>query len=429
MDYSHCKHEDSQLTQKAISNGRITLRYQCPSCGQSHGAAVARSKVENPQGLPLFDFQLEHTKAEAHRAFQLDQLGSNNNPVLKDISRHGHFPPTKMPIGWDEKGFTKIFPTKDLPFQDVYAVPFSKNSKQENRLIWGDNLAVMRSLPDECLDLIYIDPPFFSGRDYNLIFGDEDERRTFRDIWDGGLQTYLAWLNARIWEMKRLLKSTGSLFVHLDWHASHYVKVELDKIFGYKNFINEIIWWYSGGASQKRSLAKKHDSILYYSKNNKIKVFNADDIRVPYEGTGGYQNSNGIVNNGKRYKPNPLGKIPDDVWRIPIIHPNDKLERIGYPTQKPETLIEKIIKMASAPEDIVGDFFCGGGTTVSVAQKLGRRWVGCDISRVAVQVCSDRIANINKPAGIEIPDRDKSTKFHHCVQYHGTYIKSYLKKQ
>jgi adenine specific DNA methylase Mod len=120
----------------------------------------------------------------------------------------------------------------------------------------------MRQLPSESIDLIYIDPPFFSGRNYNLIFGDKNEVRSFSDIWESGMPGYLIWLNARLWEMKRLLKPTGSIYVHLDWHASHYVKIEMDKIFGSDNFLNEIAWCYSGGGRGKSTYAKKHDILL-----------------------------------------------------------------------------------------------------------------------------------------------------------------------
>ena len=167
---------------------------------------------------------------------------------LAYVKRFGHMPEFDKPIGWDGKNFREVFKTKKLPFLISEECDWGgKTKKYENKLIWGDNLAVMRSLPDESIDLIYIDPPFFSGRNYNCLFGDNDEIRTFNDIWDGGLPTYLSWLNARLWEIKRLLKSTGSIFVHLDWHACHYVKCELDKVFGCDNFVNEIIWCYSQG--------------------------------------------------------------------------------------------------------------------------------------------------------------------------------------
>ena len=164
------------------------------------------------------------------------------SPQLQYVKRFGHMPSFDTPIGYDSQNFKETFKTKEIPFLKTEVIDWAGPKKEpENRLIWGDNLSVMRSLPDESIDLIYIDPPFFSGRDYNCIFGDDDEVRSFKDIWDGGLPTYLAWINARLWEIKRLLKPTGTLFVHIDWHAAHYVKCELDKVFGYDNFVNEII--------------------------------------------------------------------------------------------------------------------------------------------------------------------------------------------
>ena len=157
--------------------------------------------------------------------------------------RFGSVPVEKAPLGWDEKlGFRKPFPWVMLPLQVVDRVRFGHPDLEHNRLFWGDNLHVMRQLPNESIDLIYIDPPFFSGRQYNVMFGDQNELRSFSDIWEDGMPGYLIWLNARLFEMKRLLKKTGSIFVHCDWHASHYIKVEMDKIFGNRAFRNEIIW-------------------------------------------------------------------------------------------------------------------------------------------------------------------------------------------
>ena len=153
-------------------------------------------------------------------------------------ARFGHTPVVTEPKGWDPKqpGFRNHYPNVRLPIQVVDRVAMGANDRtlEPNRLIWGDNLHVMRSLPARSVDLIYIDPPFFSNRHYNVIWGDKNEERSFNDVWEGGLDGYLIWLNARLYEMKRLLKDTGSIYVHCDWHASHYIKVEMDKIFGYR---------------------------------------------------------------------------------------------------------------------------------------------------------------------------------------------------
>jgi site-specific DNA-methyltransferase (adenine-specific) len=307
--------------------------------------------------------------------------------------RFGTIPVEKEPLGWDKrKGFYKLFPRVSLPFQIVERVSFGHPDLPANRLIWGDNLHVMRQLPSESIDLIYIDPPFFSGRQYNIIFGDQNEVRSFTDIWEGGMPGYLIWLNARLYEMKRLLKKTGSIMIHLDEHAVHYVKVEMDKVFGYSSFVNEIIWHYTGGGRSKRYFSNKHDTILWYAKDgrNGRFFFDVDAVRVPYKETSGYAKGGIVSAKGKRYLPHPEGTPVDDVWDIPIVNPLSK-ERIGYPTQKPEALLERIIKSACPPDGIVADFFCGGGTTPAVAQRLGRRWIACDQSRVAVAVTADRL--------------------------------------
>jgi adenine specific DNA methylase Mod len=197
--------------------------------------------------------------------------------------RFGSVPVEKEPLGWDRRrGFRKLFPHVPLPFQVVERVSFAHSKLEPNRLFWGDNLHVMRQLPSESIDLIYIDPPFFSGRQYNVIFGDQNELRSFSDMWEGGMPGYLIWLNARVYEMKRLLKKTGSLFLHCDWHASHYIKVELDKIFGYDKFVNECVWCYSQGGRSKEHFPRKHDIIFWYAKG-KSWTFNGNDIRIAYE--------------------------------------------------------------------------------------------------------------------------------------------------
>lgn len=230
-----------------------------------------------------------------------------------------------------------------------------------------------------------------------MLFGDQNELRSFKDIWEGGLNGYLVWLNARLYEMKRLLKKTGTLLVHLDWHASHYVKVELDKIFGYGQFVNEIIWYYTGAGVPKDRFARRHDTILWYSRG-KTWTFNADPLRIEYAPATQERFSHyiGNVRKGGDFgvqELHPLGKHPDDVLQVSIVAPSAK-ERIGYPTQKPEALLRKLILGLSSEGSVVADFFCGGGTTPTVAQQLGRRWIACDISRVAVSITADRIAKV-----------------------------------
>lgn len=340
---------------------------------------------------------------------------------FKTPVRFGNIPVDKLPLGCDEKEqYRKIYPKISLPFQVVEKVSFGDKNLEPNQLLFGDNLHIMRSLPSNSIDLIYIDPPFFSGRNYNIIFGDQNEIRSFTDIWEGGMPGYLTWLNARLLEMKRLLKPTGSIYVHLDWHASHYVKVEMDKIFGYENFVNEIVWAYSTMCTSKSSWNKKHDVILMYGKTNQF-YFSPNSVlegypedysrRFKYKDKKGYYMIRGKVGPGSPFKAAQgdlseeferkypqwtyrqymkEGSLPKDWWDINFINSNSN-ERIGYPTQKPEELLTRIIKASSKQGDVVADFFCGGGTTPAVAQKLGRRWIASDISKIAVSVTRDRL--------------------------------------
>lgn len=312
--------------------------------------------------------------------------------------------PKNPPLGYDDhKGFDKVFPYINIPALHPQnhgdTVIFNDSSSPANKLYLGDNLEVLRTLKSESIDLIYIDPPFFSGRNYNVIWGDSNEVRTFEDIWEGGITSYLIWLNARLWEMKRVLKKTGSIYVHCDWHASHYIKTEMDKIFGYENFRNEIIWCYTGAANVGNDFPRKHDVILRYSKTPEL-IFNKNDIRVPYAPESIKRANRQVIGSGgmnfDKIRLNSEGKVPEDWWVDIIRGSQYRDEFIGYPTQKPEKLLERIIKASSNEGDIVADFFVGGGTTLAVAQKLKRRFIGCDSSRVAISVTLDRLVKIGE---------------------------------
>ncbi len=318
-------------------------------------------------------------------------------------TRFGSVPVEKEPLGWDRrKGFRKLFPQVMLPFQVVERVSFGHPELEPNRLFWGDNLHVMRQLPSESIDLIYIDPPFFSGRQYNVIFGDQNELRSFSDIWEGGMPGYLIWLNARLYEMKRLLKKTGSIWVHCDHHASHYIKVEMDKIFGHESFLNEIVWGYTSGGVSKQWFGRKHDIILLYAKQGgkhfidlpaeKSYTRTLPEPHTPSGANLGVKRDS-VCDLCERGSPGQKYRMVAmrDVWNdLRSLFRNDS-EMIGYPTQKPEHLLNRII-CATCPKDgCVADFFCGGGTTPAVAQRLGRRWIACDQSRVAVAITADRL--------------------------------------
>ena len=325
--------------------------------------------------------------------------------------RFGSVPVEKEPLGWDKrKGFRKHYPFVSLPIQVVERVSFGHQQLEPNRLFWGDNLHIMRQLPTESIDLIYIDPPFFSGRQYNVIFGDQNELRSFSDIWEGGMPGYLIWLNARLYEMKRLLKKTGSIYVHLDWHASHYVKVEMDKIFGVNNFINEVIWGYQRWTGATKSFQKMHDVMLLYSKTKDSHRFNIQYESYSEKSKHQAKRFSSFDKKGKIQQiytdDNSRQKAIRDIWEISYINSQAK-ERIGYPTQKPEELLERIIKSSSNEGDLVADFFCGGGTTPAVAQRLNRWWIACDQSRVAVAITADRLTRqVEQTTGrvFEVPD-------------------------
>ena len=306
-------------------------------------------------------------------------------------ARFGHVPVPRTPLGWDARrpGFRNHYPVVNLPTQIVDRVSFNAPDLEPNRLIWGDNLHVMRQLPSESVDLIYIDPPFFSNRVYNVIWGDDHEERSFSDIWEGGLDGYLIWLNARLYEMKRLLKPTGSIYVHCDWHASHYIKVEIDKVFGYDSFRNEIVWSYSGGGTPKTDYPRKHDVILRYCRGD---AFTFHREYKPYKENTQQVGKHSTLSGGHDI-PLDRGTPVTDCWTDIRTVTGWSPERVGYPTQKPEALLERIIRASSNPGDIVLDAFTGGGggTTGVVAQRLGRRWILCDQSRVAIAVTAERL--------------------------------------
>jgi len=264
----------------------------------------------------------------------------------------------------------------------------SKHQLKTDVIYCGDNLEMLKEVPDESVDLIYVDPPFNSNRNYEVFWGDTGEKRAFDDRF-GDADAYIAYMRPRVVEMYRVLRKTGSFYYHCDWHASHYVKIMLDQVFGFNHFQNEIIWHYTGGGRSKSYFSRKHDSIFLYAKSDSY-TFNVDAIRVPYKETSGYAQSGITSAAGKKYMPNPLGTPMDDVWDIPIINPLSK-ERLGYPTQKPLVLLERILNASSNPGDVVLDAFCGCGTALVAAQKLKRKWIGIDISPTACRVMAQRL--------------------------------------
>lgn len=262
------------------------------------------------------------------------------------------------------------------------------------RLFCGDCLTVAAGLEPGTFRLIYLDPPFLTGRE--RVGGDTSLR--YHDAWENDLDDYLPWLRERIRALKNLLCENGSLILHLDYHAVHYAKVMLDEEFGRDRFMNEIIWHYTGGGRSRRRFSCKHDSLLWYAKGANP-VFNLDAVRVPYKPTSGYAKGGIVSAAGKRYQPHPLGTPVDDVWDIPIVNPL-AAERVGYPTQKPLVLLDRLIRALTHEGELVGDFMCGSGTTLVAAARLNRRWVGADRSPAAISCTQQRLQH---DLGLVIP--------------------------
>ena len=302
---------------------------------------------------------------------------------------------------------------------------------QNRTLFIADNLDIMRGMDSETVDLIYLDPPFNTNRNYKAPIGSPAEGAEFKDIWtdadikdewhgqiaaeheelyqiiqasetvyDKSMRIYLTAMAVRLFEMQRILKSTGSIYLHCDPTASHYLKLILDDMFNGDNFRNEIIWhYYNGSSNSKRNYARKHDTILFYS-NGKENIFDDIAAREPY-----VENSNWVKNPksyGGDYQANPHGKRMHDVWRIPSIN-NMAKERTGYPTQKPLTLLERIIKASSNEGDIVLDPFCGCATACVAAEKLRRQWIGIDISPSAEVITKLRLEEATQQGALFSP--------------------------
>ena len=311
-------------------------------------------------------------------------------------------------LKWDSK--TPFQPVESELLLDSIVYPGGSEYPEgtpKNQLILGDNLAVMNALlPDYegQIDLIYADPPFFTNRRYPVRVGrGEDSRRPeqwqladgYQDHWPN-IDAYLDMLYPRLQLMHRLLAPHGTLYLHLDWHADHYARLLLDEIFGPERLLNEIIWVYHGPSPIRSAFNRKHDTILAYTKTPTY-TFNVDAVREPYN-----------PNTVKTFESSPKagfgktpdlerGKVPEDWWYFPVVARLHN-ERTGYPTQKPQALMERIILASSNPGDIVADFFCGAGTTSLVAALNGRRFLASDISWRAIHTTRARhIAGADQP--------------------------------
>ncbi len=369
---------------------------------------------------------------------------------------------------------------KDLDFQTAEIVvpnkatgdlrSFFETEKKEidtqpNRLIWGDNLLVMQALLAQGyegqIDLIYIDPPFNTGENFNfpneVTIGDKtfekempmSERLAYTDTWDRGIDSFLDMLYPRLQLMKRLLSENGSLYVHCDWHAGHYIKIMMDEVFGMESFRNEIVWKRSLPHNDPKRYGSIHDVIFFYTKGaiftfNQIFTGQSDEYKTSHytlkdlgriyrlqslsaSGSGparkfgdriiappkgnhwrfSQEKIDDLMSQGriiftktgtpnyKRYLDESKGSALQSIWTDVNPVNSQAVERVDYSTQKPEALLERIIKASSNDGDLIADFFCGSGTTAAVAEKLGRRWITTDLSKTAVQVTRARLVNQN----------------------------------
>jgi len=266
----------------------------------------------------------------------------------------------------------------------------------ENTLYFGDNLTVLKQIPDSSIQLVYIDPPFNTGREQqrskvttkrnnqgNRIGFKGERYETVKSTvlsYDDQFANYWEFLEPRIEEAFRVLANSGTLYLHLDYREAHYAKVLLDALFGPECFLNEIIWAYDYGGKSKSRWPAKHDTILVFVKDPKNYYFNSEEVdREPYMAPG-------LVTPEKIER----GKLPTDVWWHTIVSPTGK-EKTGYPTQKPVGILRRIIQASSKPGDVVLDFFAGSGTTGFVANELGRRFVLVDQNPESIQVIKDRL--------------------------------------
>ncbi len=302
---------------------------------------------------------------------------------------------------------------------------------EPNCLYYGDCLNWMREWEDSCVDLIYLDPPFNSNANYSVLFGgkggdNQAQYSAFNDTWHWdddaaerytafendperpahdavaglrrilgkcGMLAYLTYMAERLEQMRRILKPTGSIYLHCDPTASHSLKLLMDAVFGQANFRNEIVWCYTTPSSAKRHFPRKHDAIFFYSKRKDEYIFNHESplLREPYK-RGSKLDGKGWKT-GKTYSQDEVnrGKLAPDWWDK--FTPVQRLakERLGYPTQKPLALLKRIIEASSNEGGIVLDPFCGGGTAVEAARRLNRRWAGVDINSVAIDLVRMRL--------------------------------------
>ena len=316
----------------------------------------------------------------------------------------------------NDKVFERI--QRGMPLYEVESQEVVGKNPNHNLVLRGECLSACAYLKEEGVkvDLVYIDPPFASGADYaKKVYIrrnpkvaeaikqaeteiDSEELRNFEekmygDVWDK--ERYLNWMYENLMAIKSVMSDTASIYVHLDWHIGHYVKILMDEIFGEDNFRNEIVWCYTGPTNQKNNFPRKHDLIFLYDKSEQY-VFNSDSVRIGFKKstkTGGKTSLAGKQNDSVLEELDKKGKIVEDWWidiaDLGKVHTQD----VGYATQKPEALLERIIKASSNEGMLVADFFGGSGVTATVASKLGRKFIHCDIGINSIETTRDRLRN------------------------------------
>ena len=294
-----------------------------------------------------------------------------------------------------------------------------------NKLIWGDNKLILSSLKNGPLreeieeqggiKLIYIDPPFDVGADFSMdieIGGSAGspadtftkrpnvlEELAYRDTWGKGADSFIAMIYERLVLMRDLLAEDGSIYVHCDWRVNSFIRLALDEVFGKDNIRNEIIWCYTSPSNVKGNFPRKHDTIFLFSKGKEI-ILNLNDVRIPYSKESLSRANRNVIKKGGTIfddvKLNDAGKIPEDWWSD--VNPASRYptEHLGYPTQKSEKFLERIIKASSNENDIVADFFCGSGTTAAVAEKLNRKWIVSDLGKFAIHTTRKRMIGVQR---------------------------------
>ncbi len=358
------------------------------------------------------------------------------------------------------KGYPELVWTGKRPYKSTQYFPaqlketYGKSKDGwMNKIFWGDNLQVMSHLLKEYrgkIDLIYIDPPFDSKADYKkkialkgkTVFNDSTtfEEKQYGDIWTN--DEYLQFMYERLILLKELLSTSGTIYLHCDWHKSHLLRMVMDEVFGADNFRNEIVWHYKTYQGQVSSyFPRKHDTLLMYSKTSQyfFKLLKDDDPEKTIDFTrwNAYLNENNEITGGnypkqdsrfdgyykrfvKENHRNPgvndvilkiEGNTIDSVWELKAIDPKNATERIGYPTQKPESLLERVLEASSKPGDIVFDCFMGSGTTQAVAMKLGRKFIGADINLGAIQTTTKRLIGIANNINSQLGNEDKFAGF------------------